>query len=68
MGYRGDVTLTDLPETMAQLKLNLKKNEEVIKDRGSIKAEVLDWNENVKMEPYDFILAADCVYYSEVSV
>lgn len=63
--YRGNVTLTDLPENLHQLKQNVDENTPCLK--GSAKAVELKWGTIIKKsEPFDFLLMADCIYYPEV--
>lgn len=63
--FRGNVTLTDLPENLDQLKQNVDENIPCLK--GSVKAVALKWGTVLKeFEPFDFLLMADCIYYPEV--
>lgn len=62
--YRGNVTLTDLPENLQQLKQNIDANTLYL--RGSAKAVALKWGTPFESQPFDFLLMADCIYYPEV--
>lgn len=62
--FRGNVTLTDLPENLQQLKRNVDENTPYLK--GSAKAVALKWGIPFELQPFDFLLMADCIYYPEV--
>lgn len=62
--YRGNVTLTDLPENLQQLKHNVDENTPLLK--GSAKVVALKWGTAFESEPFDYLLLADCIYYPEV--
>lgn len=62
--FRGNVTLTDLPENLDQLKQNVNENIPCL--RGSAKAVALKWGTSFESEPFDMLLMADCIYYPEV--
>lgn len=62
--FRGNVTLTDLPENLQQLKQNVDENAHSF--QGSAKAVSLKWGSSFELEPFDFLLMADCIYYPEV--
>lgn len=68
--FRANVTLTDLPEALPLLDLNLKVNLKSCSTNGNkIEVAPLVWGENVNnglLVP-DVILLADCIYYKEVS-
>ncbi|KAK6167978.1 hypothetical protein SNE40_021892 [Patella caerulea] len=60
------VTITDLPEFLPLINLNIKENNELFGD--DVKAETLIWGQteyNTKDENIDYILLADCIYYEE---
>ncbi|KAL0274856.1 UNVERIFIED_CONTAM: hypothetical protein PYX00_002889 [Menopon gallinae] len=53
---------------MPMLELNVRKNEEIVKVKGgTAETRALDWNSEVdsSIEPFDLIVASDCVYYHE---
>jgi len=61
------VIATDLPCVMPLLCRNVEVNALALGD-GAVKATCLDWNDGelppeVAAEPFDFILASDCVYW-----
>ena len=65
--YRASVTLTDLPEFVPLLNLNIETNTALLK--GKTTAQALKWGStvaDVNLHSPDFILIADCVYYEEV--
>jgi hypothetical protein len=62
--FRGNVTLTDLPENLQQLKQNVDENIPSIK--GTVKVAALKWGTAFRSEPFDFLIMADCIYYPEV--
>lgn len=67
--FRANVTLTDLPEALPLLELNLKVNLNSCSTNGNkIQVVALAWGENLNncIVP-DVILLADCIYYKEVS-
>ncbi|XP_056101500.1 protein-lysine methyltransferase METTL21D [Rhinichthys klamathensis goyatoka] len=61
-----NVTVTDLEDLQPLLKLNIEKNQQLIRT-GSITAKVLKWGESVEdFLPYPhYILMADCIYYEQ---
>lgn len=61
---RGNVTLTDLPENLQQLKQNIDDNTPSLKGRAKVVA--LKWGTTFETEPFDYLLMADCIYYPEV--
>lgn len=67
---RAQVTLTDLPETLHLLRLNINENKaKVCSMGGYATAESLVWGDNsseIFTEVYDVVVLADCVYYEEV--
>ena len=64
---RADVTLTDLPDFVPLLQLNIDNNKDLLK--GKAVCQALKWGDKIEdktlCEP-DLILLADCVYYEEV--
>ncbi|XP_029350401.1 protein N-lysine methyltransferase METTL21D [Echeneis naucrates] len=60
------VTVTDLEELQALLRVNIEENQELIRS-GSITAKVLKWGEDVSefFPPPQYILIADCIYYEQ---
>lgn len=64
-----DVIVSDLEDNLQLMKQNISSNQEIIS--GDIKAEVLVWGDHLKIkkltasEDFDFVLAADCVYYEQ---
>lgn len=67
--FRANVALTDLPEALPLLELNLKVNiKSCTVNSNKVEVVPLAWGENVDngVVP-DVILLADCVYYKEVS-
>ncbi|XP_056632378.1 protein N-lysine methyltransferase METTL21D-like [Diorhabda sublineata] len=62
----GDVTLSDLPEALPLLNLNVKENKTCWEgNQGLIRIIPLDWGTEVELKSPDIILLADCVYYEE---
>ncbi|XP_050667122.1 protein N-lysine methyltransferase METTL21D-like [Leptidea sinapis] len=63
------VTLTDLPEALPLLRLNIAENKSKIVSMGGYAiAESLVWGDNnseIKKQEFDMILLADCVYYED---
>ncbi|CAB3235566.1 unnamed protein product [Arctia plantaginis] len=62
------VTLTDLPEALPLLKLNINENKAKIGSMGGYAiAESLVWGESsaILFEEFDMIVLADCIYYEE---
>lgn len=60
--------LTDLPEALPLLKLNIENNKSNWQNsKGNAEAASLNWSENVEINFVpDLILLADCVYYKKV--
>ncbi|KAG7310040.1 hypothetical protein JYU34_004572 [Plutella xylostella] len=63
------VTLTDLPESLSLLRLNITENKSKISSMGGYAiAESLIWGDSssdIHKEEFDLILMADCIYYEE---
>ncbi|KAJ0177777.1 hypothetical protein K1T71_006650 [Dendrolimus kikuchii] len=63
------VTLTDLPEALSLLRLNITENKPKIGSMGGYAiAESLVWGDNtsdILKEEFDMVVLADCVYYEE---
>ncbi|RVE47583.1 hypothetical protein evm_007781 [Chilo suppressalis] len=63
------VTLTDLPEALPLLRLNINENKSKICSMGGYAvAESLIWGDNsseILKEEFNMIVMADCVYYEE---
>ncbi|XP_026330188.1 protein-lysine methyltransferase METTL21D-like [Hyposmocoma kahamanoa] len=63
------VTLSDLPETLPLLRLNINENKTKISSMGGYAiAESLIWGDNtseILKEEFDMVVLADCVYYEE---
>ncbi|XP_063827385.1 protein N-lysine methyltransferase METTL21D-like [Ostrinia nubilalis] len=63
------VTLTDLPEALPLLRLNINENKTKIGSMGGYAtAESLVWGDStseILKEEFDMIVMADCVYYEE---
>ncbi|OWR51144.1 methyltransferase protein 21D [Danaus plexippus plexippus] len=63
------VTLTDLPEALPLLRLNLSENKSKIASMGGYAiAESLVWgdkNSEIHKQEFDMIVLADCVYYED---
>ncbi|XP_049870831.1 protein N-lysine methyltransferase METTL21D-like [Pectinophora gossypiella] len=63
------VTLTDLPEALPLLRLNINENKSKISSMGGYAiAESLVWGDTsseILKEEFNMILLADCVYYEE---
>lgn len=68
---RAQVTLTDLPEALSLLRLNINENKKKISSMGGYAiAESLVWGDNsseLVKEVFDTVVLADCIYYEEVS-
>ena len=64
--YRAKVTITDLPEFVPLMRLNVDANKHLCK--YPVSAEALRWGEEVssRFSNVDIILIADCIYYEEV--
>ena len=64
--YRAKVTITDLPEFVPLMRLNVDTNNHLCK--YPVSAEALRWGDEVssKFSNVDIILIADCIYYKEV--
>lgn len=66
------MTLTDLPEALPLLRLNINENKTKIGSMGGYAtAESLVWGDNtseILKEEFDMIVMADCVYYEEVTI
>ncbi|XP_046374633.2 protein N-lysine methyltransferase METTL21D-like [Haliotis rufescens] len=63
--YGADVIITDLPEFVPLMELNIKENTHIIS--GSAEACTLTWGQDksTKFDHIDFIIIADCIYYEE---
>ncbi|XP_034828438.1 protein N-lysine methyltransferase METTL21D-like [Maniola hyperantus] len=63
------VTLTDLPEALPLLRLNIAENKSKIVSMGGYAiAESLVWgdkNSDIHKQEFDMIVLADCVYYED---
>ncbi|XP_041968466.1 protein-lysine methyltransferase METTL21D-like [Aricia agestis] len=63
------VTLTDLPEALPLLRLNIAENKSKIGSMGGYAiAESLVWgdtNSEIQKQEFDMIVMADCVYYED---
>ncbi|XP_013173796.1 PREDICTED: protein-lysine methyltransferase METTL21D-like [Papilio xuthus] len=63
------VTLTDLPEALPLLRLNISENKQKIGSMGGYAiAEVLEWGDNnsdIHKQEFDMVVLADCVYYED---
>ncbi|XP_053606014.1 protein N-lysine methyltransferase METTL21D-like [Plodia interpunctella] len=63
------VTLTDLPEALPLLRLNINENKSKIGSMGGYAiAESLVWGDatsDILKEEFDMIVLADCIYYEE---
>lgn len=71
MYFSAQVTLTDIPETLPLLRLNINENKEKIGSMGGYAiAESLVWGDSSSLlnEEFDIVLLADCVYYEEVII
>lgn len=70
LNFRAQVTLSDLPETLPLLRLNINENKTKISSMGGYAiAESLIWGDNtseILKEEFDMVVLADCVYYEEV--
>lgn len=68
--YRAQVTLTDLPEALSLLRLNINENKQKVSSMGGYAiAESLVWGDNTSelvKEVFDIVVLADCIYYEEV--
>ncbi|XP_064480232.1 protein N-lysine methyltransferase METTL21D-like [Ornithodoros turicata] len=63
--FGNDVLLTDLPELLPLIKMNVNENERILK--GEVDVRSLQWGscaENCKDKP-DVLLMSECVYYEE---
>lgn len=66
---RAEVIVTDLPDFVPLMQLNIDSNSKVLK--GKISCQALTWGSDVKDGKFpklDLILVADCVYYEEVNL
>lgn len=67
--YSAQVTLTDLPEALPLIRLNINENKAKIGSMGGYAiAESLIWGESSSLldDEFDVVVLADCVYYEEV--
>ena len=66
--YRAKVTITDLPEFVPLMRLNVDMNKHLCK--YPVAAEALRWGDDVssRFSNVDIVLIADCIYYKEVRV
>ncbi|XP_062525226.1 protein N-lysine methyltransferase METTL21D [Bombyx mori] len=64
------VTITDLPEALPLIRLNINENKSKIGSMGGYAtAESLIWGDQyseIFNEEYDLIVLADCIYYEEL--
>ncbi|XP_077297923.1 protein N-lysine methyltransferase METTL21D-like [Arctopsyche grandis] len=65
-----EVTLTDLPEALPLLKHNIVENKSTLVSQGGFATvEALSWgdveSDVIKNTAFDYVLLADCVYYTE---
>lgn len=64
--FRGNVTLTDLPELLPYMQDSINRNiDHIEKTVGKIRAEILYWTDKKKirsMSRYDVILLSDVIY------
>lgn len=70
INFSAQVTLTDLPEALPLLRLNINENKAKIGSMGGYAiAETLVWGESSDIldEEFDMIVLADCIYYEEVN-
>ncbi|KAI3768014.1 hypothetical protein L2E82_18445 [Cichorium intybus] len=66
-----DVTVTDLPHVLQNLKFNVDANSQVLSPRGGqVHVSPLSWGENEEMEAmgreYDLIIGSDVVYHDNL--
>ncbi|XP_069140410.1 protein N-lysine methyltransferase METTL21D-like [Argopecten irradians] len=61
--YGAKVTITDLPEFIPLMNLNIDTNQHHI--TGTAKAESLKWGEESLGRTVDCVLMADCIYYDQ---
>ena len=62
---RAKATITDLPEFVPLMNLNVEANKHLCKH--PVVAEALQWGGDVsKYTEIDLVLVADCIYYEEV--
>ncbi|KAL4589361.1 hypothetical protein LXL04_002267 [Taraxacum kok-saghyz] len=66
-----DVTVTDLPHVLANLKFNADANSKLLAPRGGeVQVAALSWGENEEMEAigrdYDLIIGSDVVYHDNL--
>lgn len=62
----GDVTLSDLPEALPLLNLNVDENKTCWEgNHGLVRIIPLDWGTEAELNSPDIILLADCVYYEK---
>ena len=59
-----DVTITDLPDFVPLIKMNIEENKALIK--GTTEAAPLTWGQDIVSNNFHYILLADCIYYEEV--
>ncbi|XP_022287851.2 protein N-lysine methyltransferase METTL21D-like [Crassostrea virginica] len=58
-----DVTITDLPDFVPLIKMNIEENKALIK--GTTEAAPLTWGQDILSNNFHYILLADCIYYEE---
>ncbi|XP_060073000.1 protein N-lysine methyltransferase METTL21D-like [Ylistrum balloti] len=61
--YGADVTVTDLPEFLPLMNLNINTNKHHI--TGTAVAQSLQWGEESLERTVDYVLMADCIYYEK---
>ncbi|XP_050532779.1 protein N-lysine methyltransferase METTL21D-like [Daktulosphaira vitifoliae] len=62
--FGGEVILTDLPNHLHQLQCNIEEN--AVHLQGRAKSIALKWGDRLEIDPFDVLLMADCIYYTEV--
>lgn len=62
--------MTDLPEALSLLRININENKQKISSMGGYAiAEPFVWGDNsseLVKEIFDIVVLADCIYYEEV--
>ena len=63
---RANVFITDLPEFLPLMQLNITENRDLLK--GTAEAQTLIWGSDISafLPPPAYVFMADCIYYDEV--
>ena len=63
--FRAEVIISDLPEFIPLINMNIEVNKDLI--TGNTMAKALTWGEDTISEHnFDYVVLADCIYYEQV--